>query len=114
VYLQIAVEHLYMWLSVQETWRGEIVQLSWAPRAYLLKGFLSPEECQHLISLSRPSMQKSTVADNETGENIPSTFRTSTGTFLDHHQTSVVARIEARIAQVCAAAVYQCSAKCVR
>ena len=35
----------------QEEWRGEVVHLSWSPRAFLLKGFLSDEECDHLIKL---------------------------------------------------------------
>ena len=37
----------------QEEWRGEVVHLSWSPRAFLLKGFLSDEECDHLIKLVR-------------------------------------------------------------
>jgi prolyl 4-hydroxylase len=93
--------------SLQETWQGEIVQLSWTPRAYLLKGFLSPEECEHLISIARKDMTVSTVADNETGKNIPSSIRTSTGTFLQHQQTSIVARIEKRVAQVRAASAVE-------
>jgi hypothetical protein len=32
----------------QADWRGEIVQLSWRPRAYHLKGLLSDEECEHI------------------------------------------------------------------
>jgi hypothetical protein len=48
-------------------------------------------------------MRVSTVADNETGKNTPSSIRTSTGTFLQHHQTAFVARIEKRVAQVRAA-----------
>lgn len=78
------------------------MQLAWAPRAYLLKGFMSDDECQHLIDLAKPSMAKSTVADNETGKNVPSTIRTSTGTFLRPQQDDIVARLEKRIAQVCA------------
>jgi prolyl 4-hydroxylase len=58
------------------------VEVSWSPRAFLLKGFLSEEECDHLISKAKPSMVKSTVVDNETGKSIDSTVRTSTGTFF--------------------------------
>ncbi len=36
--------------SSQEEWRGEIVHISWSPRAFLLKNFLTDEECDHLIS----------------------------------------------------------------
>jgi len=37
----------------QEEWRGEVQHLSWSPRAFLLKGFLSDEECDHLIEMVR-------------------------------------------------------------
>lgn len=76
------------------------MQLSWSPRAYLLKGFLADEEAQHLIELGRPTMRKSTVADNKTGKSMDSEIRTSTGTFLSSGQDAIVARIENRVAQV--------------
>lgn len=37
-------------LYVQEEWRGEVVEVSWVPRAFLLKDFLSDKECQHFIN----------------------------------------------------------------
>ena len=37
-------------LSLQELWRGEVVQVSWKPRAFLLKSFMSEEECDHLVN----------------------------------------------------------------
>ncbi len=40
------------WLP-QEEWRGEVIHLSWAPRAFLVKNFLSDEECDHLIQKVR-------------------------------------------------------------
>ena len=89
-----------MSLALQEEWRGEIVQLSWEPRAYLLKGFMADDECEHLIKLAAPSMRKSSVADNETGKSVDSQIRTSTGTFLASAQDEIVARVEKRVAQV--------------
>ena len=85
---------------LQEEWRGEIIQLSWEPRAYLLKGFMADDECEHLIKLASPGMRKSSVADNETGKSVDSQIRTSTGTFLGIGQTEIVERIEKRVAQV--------------
>lgn len=38
---------------MQEEWRGEIEQLSWKPRAFLVKGFLNDEECDHIVSMVR-------------------------------------------------------------
>ena len=37
----------------QEEWRGEVIHLSWSPRAFLLKGFLTDEECDHIIEKVR-------------------------------------------------------------
>lgn len=37
----------------QETWRGEMQQLSWSPRAFLAKNFLSDEECEHIKTIVR-------------------------------------------------------------
>lgn len=86
--------------ELHEEWRGEITQLSWAPRAYLIKGFLTDEECEHLIKLGEPRLKKSTVVDNESGKSIPSSVRTSKGTFLEYALDDVVQRIERRVAQV--------------
>lgn len=35
----------------QEEWRGEVRHLSWRPRAFLYKGFLSDAECEHIKAL---------------------------------------------------------------
>ncbi|GFR41472.1 hypothetical protein Agub_g2162 [Astrephomene gubernaculifera] len=86
--------------ELQEEWRGEIVHLSWSPRAFLLKGFLSDEECEHIISKAEPRMVKSSVADNLTGKSVASEVRTSTGMWFRKAEDDVIARIEKRVAQV--------------
>eukprot|EP00892_Ulva_mutabilis_P008292 jgi/Ulvmu1/5835/UM025_0093.1 len=80
-------------------WSGERIQLSWAPRAYLLKRFLTDAECDHLISLSEPYMRNSTVANSQTGQSMASEVRTSTGTFLAKGRDAIVAAVEKRVAQ---------------
>ncbi|TYH49240.1 hypothetical protein ES332_D10G122400v1 [Gossypium tomentosum] len=75
-----------------------VTQLSWHPRAFLYKGFLSSEECDHLITLAKDKLEKSMVADNESGDSIESEVRTSSGMFLQKARDEVVADIEARIA----------------
>jgi hypothetical protein len=35
----------------QDEWHGFVKRLSWKPRAFLFKKFLSEEECDHLIQL---------------------------------------------------------------
>jgi len=86
--------------EVDEEWRGEIIHLSWSPRSFLLKAFLSDEECDHLIKLASPHLQKSTVVDSNTGKSIPSNVRTSTGTFPMKGQDKIIKNIERRVAQV--------------
>ncbi|OAY29849.1 probable prolyl 4-hydroxylase 6 [Manihot esculenta] len=75
-----------------------VIQLSWHPRAFIYKGFLSNEECDHLINLARDNLEKSMVADNESGKSVESEVRTSSGMFLSKAQDEIVADIEARIA----------------
>ncbi|KAE8665669.1 putative prolyl 4-hydroxylase 7 [Hibiscus syriacus] len=77
---------------------SRVTQLSWHPRAFIYKGFLSSEECDHLVTLAKDKLEKSMVADNESGESIESEVRTSSGMFLQKSQDEVVADIEARIA----------------
>ncbi|CAI5500090.1 unnamed protein product [Closterium sp. Naga37s-1] len=74
-----------------------IIRLSWKPRAWIYKQFLTHEECDHIIELARPNMTRSeVVADNGT-EEIDS-IRTSYGTFLETAQDDVIKRIEDRLA----------------
>ena len=76
-----------------------VEHLSWSPRAKLVHNFLTPAECDHLISLAKPFMARSTVVDNVSGERQPSKVRTSSGMFLARGQEPTVAAIEDRIAR---------------
>ncbi|WMV17477.1 hypothetical protein MTR67_010862, partial [Solanum verrucosum] len=75
-----------------------VTQISWHPRVFIYRNFLTNEECDHFISLAKDSLEKSMVTDLETGESIESEYRTSTGAFLNKAQDEVVANVEARIA----------------
>ncbi|XP_057488804.1 probable prolyl 4-hydroxylase 6 isoform X2 [Actinidia eriantha] len=75
-----------------------VTQISWRPRAFIYKGFLTDEECDHLIHLAKDKLEKSMVADNESGKSIASEVRTSSGMFLKKAQDEIVARIESRLA----------------
>ncbi|XP_019089006.1 PREDICTED: probable prolyl 4-hydroxylase 11 [Camelina sativa] len=57
------------------------------------------EECEHLISLAKPSMAKSKVHDKITGLGKESSARTSSGTFLRREQDNIVKKIEERISE---------------
>ncbi|KAL3643935.1 putative prolyl 4-hydroxylase 7 [Castilleja foliolosa] len=67
------------------------------PGAFLYTGFLSDEECVHLISLAKDRLQKSMVGD-ENGKSVESQERTSSGMFLQMAQDEVVSSVEAKIA----------------
>ncbi|KAF8406657.1 hypothetical protein HHK36_008747 [Tetracentron sinense] len=72
--------------------------LSWEPRAFIYHNFLSKDECEYLINLAKPHMQKSTVVDGTTGQSKDSRVRTSSGTFLKRGQDKIIRNIEKRIA----------------
>jgi prolyl 4-hydroxylase len=76
-----------------------VVHLSWAPRAFLFKKFLSDAECEHIASLARPKLQASDVVNSKTGEYEASGSRTSSGAFLEPGHDEVVARVEERVAR---------------
>eukprot|EP01026_Neomeris_dumetosa_P079404 TRINITY_DN86746_c0_g1_i4.p1 TRINITY_DN86746_c0_g1~~TRINITY_DN86746_c0_g1_i4.p1 ORF type:complete len:349 (-),score=30.08 TRINITY_DN86746_c0_g1_i4:213-1193(-) len=84
----------------KEQWRGEIIRLSWEPRAYLLKNFLSDEECEYLVSYSKNKLEDSIVIDNDTGAPQKSEVRTSKGTFIPYGFNKKIKEIEDRVAQV--------------
>lgn len=83
----------------QVEWSGEVQQLSWSPRLYLYKNFISDEECEHLITRSEPKMVKSEVVNVETGGGKLDDVRTSTGSYFGSGETPIVKRIEERIAR---------------
>ncbi|XP_071696207.1 probable prolyl 4-hydroxylase 10 [Rutidosis leptorrhynchoides] len=72
--------------------------ISWEPRAVIYHNFLSQNECEHLINLAKPHMEKSTVVDNDTGKSKDSRVRTSSGTFLARGRDETISNIEKRIA----------------
>ncbi|KAG4121008.1 hypothetical protein ERO13_D11G178700v2 [Gossypium hirsutum] len=81
--------------GVGEQW---VEVISWEPRAFIYHNFLSKEECEYLIDLAKPHMEKSTVVDSETGKSKDSRVRTSSGTFLPRGRDKIIRNIEQRIA----------------
>ncbi|XP_062188338.1 probable prolyl 4-hydroxylase 6 [Phragmites australis] len=77
---------------------SRVKAVSWQPRIFVYKGFLSDAECDHLVKLGKKKVQRSMVADNASGKSVMSTVRTSSGMFLDKRQDPVISRIEQRIA----------------
>jgi hypothetical protein len=65
---------------------SRVKAVSWQPRIFVYKGFLSDAECDHLVRLGKAKVQRSMVADNLSGKSVMSEVRTSSGTFLDKRQ----------------------------
>ncbi|KAK9146801.1 hypothetical protein Sjap_006704 [Stephania japonica] len=77
---------------------SKVKQISWKPRAFVYEGFLTDEECDHLISLAKSELKRSAVADNESGKSKLSEVRTSSGMFINKGKDPIVAGIEDKIA----------------
>ncbi|MCL7026864.1 hypothetical protein MKW94_018390 [Papaver nudicaule] len=73
-------------------------QISWKPRAFVYEGFLTEEECDHLIALAKTELKRSIVANSESGADMLSEVRTSSGMFISKAKDSIVAHIEDKIA----------------
>ncbi|XVF59846.1 hypothetical protein PTKIN_Ptkin07bG0308300 [Pterospermum kingtungense] len=86
--------------DVDDEGRGEpwVEVISWEPRAFIYHNFLSKEECEYLIDLAKPHMEKSAVVDTKTGKKLDSRVRTSSGTFLPRGRDEIIRNIEKRIA----------------
>lgn len=64
----------------------------------MYEGFLTDEECDHLISLAKTELKRSAVADNLSGKSTVSDVRTSSGAFISKAKDDIVSRIEDKIA----------------
>ena len=110
----------------EASWQGRATNISSHPRVMILHDFLSDSECEHLISVAKPHLTVSTVAD-PSGKAVPSKDRTSQvicnvdkdivlcpistcpismchisksqGTFLPRSYNKIVDRIERRVAE---------------
>lgn len=68
------------------------------PHVALLHGVLTDEECDALVELARPRLQRAEVVDSERGGSEVQDVRTSELATLPRGGTPLVARIDARIA----------------
>ncbi|XP_051128048.1 probable prolyl 4-hydroxylase 4 [Andrographis paniculata] len=77
---------------------SKVKTISWQPRAFVYEGFLTDEECNHLVSLAKSELKRSAVADSETGKSTLSEVRTSSGMFITKGKDPIVDGIEEKIA----------------
>ncbi len=75
--------------------------LSWAPRAFVVRGFLDPMECAHLISAAMPHLRPSKVLQRGSGEIVSDEGRTSGEmSFMNPLRDVVVHHIEERLSSL--------------
>jgi prolyl 4-hydroxylase len=68
------------------------------PRVVVLGGFLSDDECDEIIEISKSRMAPSTVVADDGGDgSVVSEIRTSLGTFLKRGEFEVCNRVDARV-----------------
>lgn len=82
---------------------GEVkpVQISEDPRIFILKGFLSDADCDHIIKVSQPNLVASKIVDEENKGEISDSRRKSQGFFIPPQWTDPLLRsIEKRIASL--------------
>jgi len=78
---------------------SKVEQISWKPRAWVVRDLLTEEECDHLVHMSEHRLQRSGVVDVENGGPVESNIRTSQGTFLSRGGDEIIKRVEDKIAQ---------------
>jgi prolyl 4-hydroxylase len=65
-----------------------------------LTGVLAADECEELIEMARPRLERSTVADARTGEDVVAAHRSSVGMFFRPQENPLVARLDRRLAEL--------------
>ena len=70
------------------------------PRVLVLGSLLTDDECLELMEQARPKLTRSETVDNATGGSEINAARTSDGMFFERGQTPLIARLEARMAEL--------------
>ena len=72
--------------------------LSESPGVFTIDKYITDEECQHMITISKPTMKDSLVSDNKKG--TTSKGRTSKNTWIQHNHDKITKQIGEKIAKV--------------
>ena len=73
--------------------------VSWEPRAFVWRSFLSEKECEHIKKVAGPHLARSKVVDSKNGGETVDPIRTSNGTFIRRRSDSIISTIEDRVAR---------------
>jgi prolyl 4-hydroxylase len=63
------------------------------PPMYIVEDFLSPSECDHIIKISEPKLEKSHVVDRVTGAGVTHPSRTSESTYHGYDLKWLISRV---------------------
>lgn len=74
-----------------------VLQRLQRPIVVTLAGVLTGEECERLIELSAPRLQRSTVTDPRTGTTVSGNHRNSDGMFFRLRENSFIAQLDERL-----------------
>ena len=77
--LDLASAHAPGWHGFVDPTRVEVLSNGPVTRAYVYRGLLTPEECDHIVGVSQTRLMRSGVVDTETGASAVSEIRTSSG-----------------------------------
>ena len=72
--------------------------LSNIPNVFTIDDFISDEECDHMINISKPTMKDSLVSESKEGRK--STGRTSKNTWISHNYDDITKNIGERISKI--------------
>ncbi len=78
----------------------DVVAVMKHPRIVVFGNLLSKEECEQMIELARPKMERSRTVDRNTGGEQVHNSRTSNGMFFQRGEHPLVSRIEQRLAEL--------------
>ncbi len=70
------------------------------PRVVVFGGLLSDAECEGLMALAAPRLQRSETVDNDSGGSAVNAARTSEGMFFERGEGGLIDAIERRIAEL--------------
>ncbi|HSB21536.1 MAG TPA: 2OG-Fe(II) oxygenase [Burkholderiaceae bacterium] len=76
----------------------EVLMAMRSPRLVVFGGLLSDDECEQMIELARPRLARSETVHNPSGGSEVHDSRTSHGMFFERGESTLIDRIERRIA----------------
>jgi prolyl 4-hydroxylase len=78
-----------------------LVQISEDPRIFILKGFLTDAECNHVIEVAKPNLVASKIVDEANTGEVADKRRSSRGFFIPREwNDSILRNIEKRISNL--------------